>query len=99
MTEQESAFRNDPIKRSRWREILNDDVAQEALIVAKDLSLPTPLPLDASALASIRDQSRMVGHNGCLSFLLNLAEPPPIAAPTAPASTYGTDEQPDPDYA
>ncbi len=86
-------FRSNPDFTKRFRELLNDPVMQQAIVILKDGRPPIDPSPSADALASVRALSQMVGADSAISQLLSFGEPL-IPEPEDPAPDWGVPLEP-----
>lgn len=68
-------FRSSTELTARFRELLNDAVMQQAIIILRDGRVPVDPRPGAEAIESVRMLSQMVGADSAINMLLSLADP------------------------
>lgn len=72
----ESEFRKNPVKIARMREILDDPVMQEAIIMMRDGTTIADVDNDMmDGIASVRKLSRLAGAHEAVECLFKLTQP------------------------
>ena len=86
-------FRANTEFTAHLREVLNDPIVQQAIVLAKDGNPPVDAPLSSPEIYSVRVLSQMAGWNGAISFILGLSEPAIPEAPETPPD-WGAETEP-----
>lgn len=68
-------FRRDPEMTKHFRELLQDPVMQQAIVIMRDGLPAIDVPIGSDALASVRVLSQRAGADRMINHFLTLAEP------------------------